>query len=95
MTQKSRPPPPVDDTRPHRALNGCTLARSLGPRLRTSVPLVGPIWVVARLGNGAWYLPAWLARLLPNVDIDGTKLERGLAPTDAARDQGEPEPAKV
>ena len=28
------------------------------------------------LGRGAWWLPAWLDRLLPNVDIEGAGLER-------------------
>jgi RND superfamily putative drug exporter len=27
-------------------------------------------------GNAAWWLPGWLDRLLPNVDIEGTALER-------------------
>jgi RND superfamily putative drug exporter len=28
------------------------------------------------LGEKAWYLPRWLDRLLPNVDVEGEKLER-------------------
>lgn len=28
------------------------------------------------LGRGAWWLPGWLDRLLPNVDIEGAALER-------------------
>ncbi|MDO7867929.1 MMPL family transporter [Nocardioides jiangxiensis] len=28
------------------------------------------------LGEKAWYLPAWLDRILPNVDVEGEKLER-------------------
>lgn len=28
------------------------------------------------LGERAWYLPAWLDRILPNVDVEGEQLER-------------------
>jgi RND superfamily putative drug exporter len=28
------------------------------------------------LGEKAWWLPAWLDRLLPNVDVEGEKLVR-------------------
>lgn len=34
--------------------------------------------VMALLGDKAWYLPKWLDRILPNVDIEGQKLERAL-----------------
>jgi RND superfamily putative drug exporter len=30
--------------------------------------------VLALLGNKAWYLPRWLNRLLPNIDVEGEKL---------------------
>ncbi|NMN98491.1 MMPL family transporter [Antrihabitans stalactiti] len=36
--------------------------------------------VMALLGDKAWWLPAWLDRILPNVDIEGQKLES--APVD-------------
>lgn len=32
--------------------------------------------VLSLLGNGAWWLPKWLDRLLPDVDVEGAKLER-------------------
>lgn len=32
--------------------------------------------VMALLGHRAWYLPAWLDRILPDVDIEGAALER-------------------
>ena len=35
--------------------------------------------VMSLLGRGAWWLPRWLDRLLPNVDIEGEKLRRDLA----------------
>ncbi|WP_062380021.1 MMPL family transporter [Demequina pelophila] len=28
------------------------------------------------VGNAAWWMPAWLDRLLPNVDVEGSELER-------------------
>jgi RND superfamily putative drug exporter len=28
------------------------------------------------VGNGAWWLPNWLDRMLPNVDVEGSALER-------------------
>jgi RND superfamily putative drug exporter len=45
--------------------------------------------VVSLLGRAAWWLPRWLNRLLPNVDIEGEKLRRQLAT------EPEPEPARV
>ena len=37
------------------------------------------------LGERAWYLPRWLDRILPDVDVEGAKLERrlGVTPTGA------------
>ena len=32
--------------------------------------------VMALLGERAWYLPRWLDRLLPDVDLEGTKLRQ-------------------
>ncbi|MCE7081056.1 MMPL family transporter [Streptomyces sp. ST2-7A] len=32
--------------------------------------------VLALLGRSAWWLPAWLDRILPNVDVEGEKLAR-------------------
>ncbi|MEU4288098.1 MMPL family transporter [Kribbella sp. NPDC026596] len=34
--------------------------------------------VMALLGRSAWYLPHWLNRLLPNVDVEGETLRRHL-----------------
>jgi RND superfamily putative drug exporter len=28
------------------------------------------------MGDRAWWLPRWLDRLLPNVDVEGEKLQR-------------------
>lgn len=46
----------------------------------TAVPAV-----LALAGKSAWYLPRWLGRLLPNLDIEGASLQRCQAaqPTEA------------
>ena len=44
--------------------------------------------VMTLLGKAAWYLPRWLDKVLPNVDIEGEKLLaslRAAAGTDAGR----------
>ncbi|TXS55577.1 MMPL family transporter [Streptomyces sp. t39] len=35
--------------------------------------------VLALLGHKAWWLPRWLDRILPNVDVEGEKLHKELA----------------
>lgn len=35
--------------------------------------------VLALLGKAAWWLPRWLDRILPNVDVEGEQLQRNLA----------------
>lgn len=37
--------------------------------------------VLSLLGERAWWLPRWLDRILPDVDVEGAKLERALART--------------
>jgi RND superfamily putative drug exporter len=32
--------------------------------------------LMSLLGRSAWWLPGWLERILPNVDIEGAALER-------------------
>jgi RND superfamily putative drug exporter len=39
----------------------------------------------ALLGTKAWWLPKWLDRLLPNVDVEGARLNREPAGVPAAR----------
>ena len=34
--------------------------------------------VLSLLGEKAWYLPRWLDRILPEMDVEGAKLERAL-----------------
>ncbi|MEV0130655.1 MMPL family transporter [Dactylosporangium sp. NPDC050688] len=45
--------------------------------------------VVSLLGRAAWWLPGWLSKILPNVDIEGEKLREHLAA------QPDPEPVRV
>ncbi|MFJ2897501.1 MMPL family transporter [Streptomyces sp. NPDC087218] len=40
--------------------------------------------VLALLGRRAWWLPNWLDRILPNVDVEGEKLREQLGETPAA-----------
>lgn len=42
--------------------------------------------VLYLLGEKAWWLPAWLDRILPNVDVEGTSLERDSIPAVLAAD---------
>ncbi|MZD05594.1 MMPL family transporter [Streptomyces sp. SID5785] len=50
--------------------------------------------VMALLGRAAWWLPKWLDRLLPNVDVEGEKLHRDLDGPAPAEDERELEPAR-
>jgi putative drug exporter of the RND superfamily len=43
--------------------------------------------ILALLGRGAWWLPRWLDRIVPNVDVEGEKLRTALE-----RHPAEPEP---
>jgi len=42
--------------------------------------------VLALLGDKAWSLPKWLDKILPDVDIEGDKLNKTLAAEEAARE---------
>ena len=46
------------------------------------------------LGKSAWWLPAWLDRILPDVDVEGAKLVTLTAPDDAAALREEAAPAR-
>ena len=35
--------------------------------------------VMTLLGERAWYLPRWLERILPNVDIEGSGLRKQMS----------------
>ncbi|MEV7616297.1 MMPL family transporter [Streptomyces sp. NPDC089799] len=45
--------------------------------------------LLALLGKSAWWLPKWLDRMLPNVDVEGTGLDR-LAPAATPAGTGTP-----
>jgi len=45
--------------------------------------------VLALLGKRAWWLPRWLDRALPNVDVEGEKLQKQLTEESAASEGGD------
>src|SRR5690625_5167784 len=47
------------------------------------------------LGRGAWWLPKWLDRILPDVDVEGAKLERRHPHAGADDADDREEPARV
>ena len=47
------------------------------------------------MGDKAWWLPKWLDRLLPNVDVEGESLERPHLKAAHAADEPELEPSSV
>ncbi|MER5177374.1 MMPL family transporter [Streptomyces sp. NPDC002896] len=53
--------------------------------------------ILALLGDKAWYLPRWLDRLLPNVDVEGDALSRrdSTNPASAPGDTADREVARV
>ncbi|MEU6198760.1 MMPL family transporter [Streptomyces sp. NPDC047061] len=44
--------------------------------------------ILSLLGNKAWYLPKWLARVLPDIDVEGEKLSRKVPAPVASVDNG-------
>jgi RND superfamily putative drug exporter len=52
--------------------------------------------LLALLGDKAWWLPRWLQKVLPNVDVEGEKLNRTREPARASGiDEAEHEPSRV
>ena len=49
--------------------------------------------VMHLLGRSAWWLPKWLDRILPNVDVEGAALERNHPVGQHRAEEPEPEPA--
>ncbi|MEU1378295.1 MMPL family transporter [Streptomyces triculaminicus] len=45
--------------------------------------------VLALLGKTAWWLPRWLSKVLPNVDVEGEGLQKHLAPAEPAAASGD------
>ena len=65
------------------AFNHLTLVRPIGFGLAIGVlidaflvRLILVPAIMSLLGKSAWWLPRWLDRLLPNVDVEGSSLER-------------------
>ncbi len=48
--------------------------------------------VMSLLGDKAWWLPRWLDRILPDVDVEGARLERALGAAGAAHGAQEEDP---
>jgi RND superfamily putative drug exporter len=46
-------------------------------------------------GDAAWWLPEWLERILPNVDVEGAELERAHPHPGAGAVSAEPRPELV
>ncbi|MFI5713531.1 MMPL family transporter [Kribbella sp. NPDC051620] len=73
-------------------LSSETLVREIGFGLAVAVAIdafvvrmtIVPA-VMALLGRSAWWLPRWLDRLLPDVDVEGEKLRGTLEPEAPAR----------
>ncbi|MDQ1037625.1 RND superfamily putative drug exporter [Streptomyces sp. V3I8] len=51
--------------------------------------------VLALLGHRAWWLPGWLDRLLPRVDVEGEALSRRPGTDRAPSDEADLEPART
>ncbi|MFF5009378.1 MMPL family transporter [Streptomyces phaeochromogenes] len=48
--------------------------------------------VLALAGRGAWWLPAWLDRILPDLDVEGSSLQKAALAAPAEAERKEPEP---
>ncbi|MET9657378.1 MMPL family transporter [Streptomyces sp. NPDC006510] len=51
--------------------------------------------VLALLGDRAWWLPRWLAKVLPQVDVEGEKLNHGGPAAPAPSAEPAPDPVRV
>ncbi|WP_067471736.1 MMPL family transporter [Actinomadura hibisca] len=51
--------------------------------------------VMALAGRAAWWLPRWLSRVLPNVDVEGEKLRQVLDGEAAPADERAPQSART
>jgi RND superfamily putative drug exporter len=45
---------------------------------------------MALMGARAWWMPGWLGRLLPNLDLEGAKLQAPTAPSTSEDHQADP-----
>lgn len=73
-------------------LNGDPIIKQFGVGLSTAVLLAGVMTlflvpaILVILGRHAYWFPKWLAKIVPNVDIEGRKVEAAEASTEATRD---------
>ncbi|HEU5222079.1 MAG TPA: MMPL family transporter [Candidatus Lumbricidophila sp.] len=51
--------------------------------------------VMTLLGRSAWWIPKWLDRVLPNIDIEGAAIERAATNKSDATEPVEPEPTSA
>ncbi|SCF91003.1 MMPL family transporter [Streptomyces sp. Ncost-T10-10d] len=51
--------------------------------------------VLALLGDRAWWLPGWLGKVVPRVDVEGEKLTRGAPAAPAPTAEPDPDPVRV
>ncbi|MFB7210911.1 MMPL family transporter [Streptomyces sp. NPDC056255] len=51
--------------------------------------------VLALLGDRAWWLPKWLARVVPQVDVEGEKLSHGGPSAPASAAEPAPDPVRA
>jgi RND superfamily putative drug exporter len=51
--------------------------------------------VMYLLGDKAWWLPRWLDRILPDVDVEGAKLRPAASASASASADSEPEPEEI
>ncbi|MGW1846031.1 MMPL family transporter [Streptomyces sp. NPDC001966] len=51
--------------------------------------------VLALLGDRAWWLPKWLARVVPQVDVEGEKLNHGGSSAPASAAEPAPDPVRA
>ncbi|HWH66962.1 MAG TPA: MMPL family transporter, partial [Gaiellales bacterium] len=77
-------------------LNGDPVVKQFGVGLSTAVLLAATMVlmlapaVLTLLGRWAWWMPAWLGRIVPTVDIEGTSLGDDKEPAPAAPPPPEP-----
>jgi uncharacterized membrane protein YdfJ with MMPL/SSD domain len=79
-------------------LNGDPVVKQFGVGLAVAVALAGVMVmllspaILVLLGRGTWWIPRWLDRLLPNMDIEGEAFRAGpkppAAPIEAPRTGG-------
>ena len=53
---------------------------SVGVALAAVTVLVFAPAVLVLAGNGRWWVPAWLDRILPRIDVEGSSVEVPDAP---------------